>query len=340
MPSRRRLCDLAGLAQQGRIALAVTLRRRHVLTGALLPLPALAQASWPRRPIRLIVPYPPGGNADLLGRLVAASLGTSLSQSVVVDNKAGAGGTTGAAEAARAEADGYTLLLGDIATHAIGPAINPTVTYDPLRDFEAVARLTSVSLPLVVPASSPHRTLADLLAAGRRGRGLTFASAGIGTPQHLAFAQLANMTGIQAEHVPYRGSAPAVTDLTAGRVDAMIDGTVVPQVRDGTLRALAITGDRRGTQLPDVPTVAEAGVPGYVFASWHGVFAPARTPEAVVARVNAEVNRALEDAAIRDRLISLGIEPRPGTPAAFRAHVEQQVGAMRELVRISGARAD
>ncbi len=314
--------------------------RRSLLATALLPWPALAQAPWPRRPLRLIVPYPPGGNSDLLGRLVAASLATRLGQSVVVDNKPGAGGTTGAAEAARAEPDGHTLLLGDIATHAIAPALNPTVTYDSLRDFEPVARLTSVPLLLVVPASSPHRTLADLLIAGRSRQGLTFASAGIGTPQHLAFARLAAMAGLQAEHVPYRGSAPAVTDLAAGRVDAMIDGTVVPQVRDGTLRALGITGDRRGAQLPEVPTIAEAGVAGYAFASWHGVFAPARTSEAVVAQLNAEVNRALEEPAVRDRLLSLGIEPRPDTPAGFRAHVTEQAAAMRELVRATGARAD
>ncbi len=317
------------------------LSRRHLLAAtALLPAAATAQPAWLRRPLRLIVPYPPGGNADLLGRLVAAPLAARLGQSVVVDNRPGAGGSTGAAEAARAEADGHTLLLGDIATHAIGPALNPTVTYDPLRDFEAVARLTSVPLLLVVPAASPHRTLAELLVAGRGGRGLTYASAGIGTPQHLAFARLAAMAGFEAQHVPYRGSAPAVTDLTAGRVDAMIDGTVVPQVRDGTLRALAITGERRSAQLPGVPTAAEAGLPGYAFASWHGIFTPARTPEAAVTAVNAEVNRALEDTAIRDRLLGLGIEPRPGTPAAFRAHVAEQAATMRDLIRASGAKAD
>jgi tripartite-type tricarboxylate transporter receptor subunit TctC len=316
------------------------LPRRSLLAAALLPWPALAQPAWPRRALRLIVPYPPGGNSDLLGRLVAGSLSTRLGQSVVVDNKAGAGGTTGAAEAARAEPDGHTLLLGDIATHAIAPALNPTVTYDPLRDFEPVARLTSVPLLLVVPGSSPHRTLSDLLATGRSRRALTYASAGIGTPQHLAFARLAAMAGLQAEHVPYRGSAPAVADLAAGRVDAMIDGTVVPQVRDGTLRALGITGERRGTQLPDVPTVAEAGVAGYAFASWHGVFAPARTPGAVIAQLNAEVNRALEESAIRGRLLSLGIEPRPAAPAEFRAHVSEQAAVMRDLVRATGAKAD
>jgi tripartite-type tricarboxylate transporter receptor subunit TctC len=286
------------------------------------------------------VPYPPGGNSDLLGRLIAGSLSAHLGQPVVVDNKAGAGGTTGAAEAARAQPDGHTLLLGDIATHAIAPALNPTVTYDPLRDFEPVARLTSVPLLLVVPASAPHRTLADLVAAGRSRQGLTYASAGIGTPQHLAFARLAAMAGLQAEHVPYRGSAPAVTDLAAGRVDAMIDGTVVPQVRDGALRALGITGERRGTQMPEVPTISEAGVPGYAFASWHGVFVPARTPEAVVAQLNAAVNRALEEPAIHDRLLGLGIEPRPATAEAFRAHVAEQATAMRELVRATGARAE
>ena len=316
------------------------LSRRTLLAAALLPWPAVAQTAWPRRSIRLIVPYPPGGNSDLLGRLIAGSVSTRLGQSVVVDNKPGAGGTTGAAEAARAEADGHSLLLGDIATHAIAPALNPNVTYDPLRDFEPVARLTTVPLLLVVPAASPHRTLAELLAAGRGRGGLTYASAGIGTPQHLAFARLAAMAGLQAEHVPYRGSAPAVTDLAAGRVDAMIDGTVMPQVRDGSLRALAITGEQRGAQLPEVPTVAEAGVPGYAFASWHGVFAPARTPDAVVAQLNAEVNRALTDPAIRDRLLALGIEPRTGTPAEFRAHVTEQAVAMRDLVRAAGAKAE
>jgi tripartite-type tricarboxylate transporter receptor subunit TctC len=315
-------------------------RRGLLAAGLMLPAVAHAQPAWPRRAVRVIVPYTPGGNADLLGRLVTAALGARLGQSFVVDNKPGAGGTTGAAEAARAEPDGYTLLLGDIATHAIGPALNPTVAYDPLRDFEAVARLTSVPLLLVVPSASPHRTLADLITAGKGGRGVSYASAGIGTPQHLAFARLAAMAGMTAEHVPYRGSAPAVTDLVAGRVDAMIDGTVVPQVRDGSLRALGTTGEQRAAILPEVPTVAEAGLPGYAFASWHGIFAPARAPEAVVAIVNAEVNRALADAATRDRLLGLGIEPRPGTPDAFRAFVADQAAAMRDLVRASGAKAD
>jgi tripartite-type tricarboxylate transporter receptor subunit TctC len=315
--------------------------RRHLLAaGLMLPAIARAQPAWPRRSVRVIVPYTPGGNADLLGRLVTAALTARLGQSFVVDNKPGAGGTTGAAEAVRAEPDGYTFLLGDIATHAIGPALNPTVAYDPLRDFEAAARLTSVPLLLVVPAGSPHRTLADLVAAGKSGRGVTYASAGIGTPQHLAFARLSAMAGMTAEHVPYRGSAPAVTDLVAGRVDAMIDGTVVPQVRDGSLRALGTTGEQRAAILPEVPTVAEAGLPGYAFASWHGIFAPARTPEAVVAVVNAEVNRLLADAATRERLLGLGIEPRPGTPGAFRALVAEQATAMRELIRASGAKAE
>jgi tripartite-type tricarboxylate transporter receptor subunit TctC len=311
-------------------------RRRHLLAASLLPLPALAQ---PTRSMRLVVPYPPGGNSDLLGRLVATSLTQRLGQAVVVENKPGAGGTIGAAEVGRAAPDGATLLLGDIATHAIAPAVNPNVTYDPVRDFAAVARLTAVPLLLVVPAASPHRTLADLLAAGRGGRSVTYASAGVGTPQHLAFALLASRAGMQAEHIPYSGSAPAVTDLLAGRVDALIDGTVANQVRQGGLRALAITGDRRGVVFPEVPTIAEAGVAGYVFASWHGVFAPAGTPAAATARLNAEVNATMAEAAVRERLASLGIEPRTGTPESFAAHVAEQATSMRELVRLAGARA-
>jgi len=317
-------------------------RRRHLLAASLSPLPALAlpALAQPARPLRLVVPYPPGGNSDLLGRLVATSLAQRLGQSVVVDNRPGAGGTIGAAEVARAAPDGATLLLGDIATHAIAPAVNPTVAYDPVRDFAAVARLTSVPLLLVVPAASPHRTLADLLAAGRGGRPITYASAGIGTPQHLAFALLAARAGIQAEHVPYGGSAPAVTDLLAGRIDAFIDGTVANHVRQGALRALAITGDRRGVVFPDVPTIAEAGVAGYAFASWHGVFAPAASPAAVIARLNEGINATMAEAPVRERLASLGIEPRTGTPESFAAHVAEQAASMRELVRLAGARAN
>jgi tripartite-type tricarboxylate transporter receptor subunit TctC len=301
----------------------------------------MAQPAWPARTIRLVVPYPAGGNVDLLGRLIGPKLSEALGQSVIIDNKPGAGGAIGAGEVARAEPDGHTLLIGDIATHAINPAVNDNLAYRPLESFVPVVRLTSVSLLLVVNPKHEAKSVAELIAFAKGNPGkLDYASAGAGTPQQLAFEYLKSLTGIQAVHVPYKGSAPAINDLIGGHVSAMIDGTAVPFVRDGALRGLAVTGPQRSQALPDVPTMSEAGVPGYAFASWHGLFAPAGTPGTVVSRLNAEVNKIIADPAVRERLAGLNIDLVGGPPNEFEAFIRTEADKIRELVRLSGAKAN
>lgn len=302
---------------------------------------ATAQTAWPSKTMRIVVPYPAGGNVDLLGRLIGPKLSEALGQTIVIDNKPGAAGAIGATDAARSEPDGHTLLIGDIATHAITPALQDKLPYNPLTDFTPVMRLTSVSLLLVINPKNPAKDLAALLADAKANpEKVTYASAGVGTPQQLAFELLKEKTGIKATHVPYRGSAPAINDVIAGHVTAMIDGTAVPMAREGTLRALAVTGAKRSAAMPDVPTVAEAGVPGYEFASWHGVFAPAGTPPAVVERLNAELNKIVADPTVRERMAALNIELVGGTSAAFGDFIKAESGKIAELVRISGAKAN
>ena len=308
---------------------------------ALFSASATAQTAWPSKTMRIVVPYPAGGNVDLLGRLIGPKLSEALGQPIVIDNKPGAAGAIGATDAARSEPDGHTLLIGDIATHAITPALQDKLPYNPLTDFTPVMRLTSVSLLLVINPKNPAKDLAALLADAKANpEKVTYASAGVGTPQQLAFELLKEKTGIKATHVPYRGSAPAINDVIAGHVTAMIDGTAVPMAREGTLRALAVTGAKRSAAMPDVPTVAEAGVPGYEFASWHGVFVPAGTPPAVVERLNAELNKIVADPAVRERMAALNIELVGGTSAAFGDFIKAESGKIAELVRISGAKAN
>ncbi|KUL94651.1 hypothetical protein DK26_17240 [Bosea sp. WAO] len=312
-----------------------------VITPALFSASAKAQTAWPSKTMRIVVPYPAGGNVDLLGRLIGPKLSEALGQPIVIDNKPGAAGAIGATDAARSEPDGHTLLIGDIATHAITPALQDKLPYNPLTDFTPVMRLTSVSLLLVINPKNPAKDLAALLADAKANpEKVTYASAGVGTPQQLAFELLKEKTGIKATHVPYRGSAPAINDVIAGHVTAMIDGTAVPMAREGTLRALAVTGAKRSAAMPDVPTVAEAGVPGYEFASWHGVFVPAGTPPAVVERLNAELNKIVADPTVRERMAALNIELVGGTSAAFGDFIKAETGKIAELVRISGAKAN
>jgi len=301
---------------------------------------ASAQTTWPTKPIRFVVPYPAGGNADLLARLVSQRLNEALGQPVIVDNKGGAGGAIGAADAGRSEPDGYTLLLGDIATHAINPAISDKLIYKP-ENFIPVVRLTSVSLLLVVPPKFEAKTLGDLIKIAKAQPGvLNFASSGTGSAQHLAFEYFKSKAGIDMVHVPYKGSAPAMNDLLGGQVSAMIDGTAVPHVKDGLLRALAVTSSKRSSALPDVPTMQEAGVPGYEFVSWHGIFVPAGTPAAIVERLNVEVNKIVKDPTARERMAALNIDLVGGTSEEFAAFIRVEASKMRDVAKAAGARVN
>ncbi|MXP62122.1 tripartite tricarboxylate transporter substrate binding protein [Roseomonas sp. M0104] len=303
-------------------------------------LPGRAMAAWPDHPVTAIVPYPPGGNNDILARLLSPAVERALGQTLIIENRGGGGGTIGATAAARAEPDGYTLAFLDIGTLAIAPFLFARLSYQP-ESFEPLIRLTEVPLTVGVPAGSPYRTLQDLLAAAKaKPNGITYASPGNGTAGHLAAQMLVSLSGARMVHVPYRGSGPAVTELTAGRVDLLIDGTLLPAVQQGQLRALATTGPHRSPFLPDVPTVAEAALPAYSFLSWHGVAAPKGTPAPVLARLNAAFDAALRDPMVVERAKQLGLPLKGGTAAEFAAFASEERKKMEKLVQESGARVE
>lgn len=305
---------------------------------ALAPTKAIAQA-FPTQPIKLISPWPPGGSNDTFSRLIAARLATAFGQNVLVENRPGATGTIGVGQVARAPADGYTIVMGSSPTHATAAAIYPTLTYDPVRDFTGVTMVGTVSNVLVVHPSVPARTVQELIALARQAPGtLTFSSSGNGSSQHLSGEMFKVMTGVDMLHVPYKGAAPAVADILAGHVKLGFHNMpdVVPHLKSGALRAIAVTAARRVAALPDVPTIAESGVPGYAAEVWFGVFAPAATPRPVVDRLHDEISKALTDPEIRGRLQALGNEVSGIGPDAFNAYVRTEVTRWAEIVRKAG----
>ena len=321
-------------------------RRTLLLLGALAAFAepaAQAQGSGGGKPLRLIVPFTPGGSTDILARTLAPRLGTALGQTVVIDNKPGAGGSLGAAEAARAEPDGNTLLMGHIGTLAVNPALYPKLGYDPVKSFAPVAWVARVPNVLVVPASSPAKTFEEFiaLAKSRPGR-LTYSSGGNGSAAHIAFEYLKLKAGLFVTHVPYRGTAPSVNDLIAGQVDATFTGApaVLPHVKSGRLRALAVSGRERIAALPDVPTVAESGLAGFEADQWYGLVAPAGTPAARVAQLNAEINKALALPEVARQIAVEGAVPTPDTPAAFGALIARELPRWAEVVKAGNMKAD
>lgn len=310
---------------------------------SLLPGGVAAQdgAAWPQQQITIVVPFAPGGNTDLIARAIAQPLGEKLGQTVIVDNRPGAGGTIGTAEVAAAEPDGYTMQIGDISTHGISPVLYPSLSYDPIADFQPLIQITTVPLLLVVNPQVPVESVEELVAFARsEPDGLIYASSGIGSPQHLAFEYFRSAADFEATHIPYNGAAPAQTDLIGGHVQAMIDGTAVPAVQDGSLRALAITGTERSAVLPDVPTMQEEGLTDFEFASWHGILFPAGVPEEIVQRTNDAINEILEDETIRERFAALNINLAGGSPEDFASLIVAESEKMRELVELSGATPD
>lgn len=299
---------------------------------------------WPTKPLRLVVPYPPGGPVDVSARLIGAKLGEGLGQPVVVDNRPGAGGNIGADHVAKSPPDGYTLLMGAIATHAINPSLYPNFPYDPIADFRHVAMVVQVPNILVVHPEVPARDVKALIALAKERPGrLDFASGSTGSTGHLAGELFKQMTGTFMVHIPYRGAAPAVADLLGGRVHLMFDNlaSALPNLRSGKVRALAVTTVRRSESLPDVPTLHEAGLKGFDLSTWWGVMAPAKVPEAVIERLAAELARAMEASEVADRLRAMGAEPTAiRTPAQFTAFVERERKTYAEVVKRSGARVD
>jgi tripartite-type tricarboxylate transporter receptor subunit TctC len=309
----------------------------------LLPAASFAQA-WPSRPIHLIVPYAAGGPVDLSARLLSAKLQEALGQPVVVENRPGAGGNIGAELVARSAPDGYTLVMGAIATHAINPALYPKLSYDPVRDFSHVALIVQVPNVLVVNNDVPARGVSQLVELLKKNPGkLDFASGSTGSTGHLAGELFKQMTGTYMVHIPYKGSSPAVTDLLAGRVQLMFDNlaSALPNIKAGKVRALAVTTGKRSQFIPELPTLAESGLPGFDLTTWWGVMAPAGTPDVVVDRLAVEIAKAMELPDIKERFAAMGSEaPTVHSPREFTAFVEKELKIYSQLVKRSGATID
>lgn len=318
--------------------------RRHILlAAALVASPLVAWAAFPDKPVRLVVPFPAGGAADLMARGLAQHLGEQLGQQVVIDNRGGAGGTVACEIVARAPADGYTLLFGTMGTQAINPALYPKLRYDPLKDFAPVALTHITPRVLVVGPSVKARTVTELVAAAKAKPGqLTYGSSGNGSSSHLSGALFESMAGVDLVHIPYKGSAPLLTDLLAGRVDATFDSFTVYEehIKSGRVHALAVTSRTRMAALPGVPTLAEAGLPGYEVSNWLGVLAPAGTAKEVVTALHAAVTRAMADPGMRRQLTGLGIEPAASTPEEFAVLIRSEIPKWARIVKASGAKVE
>ena len=302
-----------------------------------------AFAQYPDKPLRLVVPFPPGGPTDLIARVIAVGMAADLGQQVIIDNKGGAGGNVGTEMVAKSKPDGYTLLFGTAATHGINVSLYNQLPYDPLKDFELVALAGLVPMVLLVSPEQP-RTLPELIAKLKAEKGKSsYASSGNGTTNHLAGELFKTRAGVEATHVPYRGSGPALQDLMGGRVTFMFDsfGTSLEQIKAGKLYAVVIMADKRSQARPDVPTTAEAGLRDFVGGTWNVVAAPAGTPKEIVDRLSVAINKALASETVADRLRQLGIEAvTDSTPASTRAFVSAEIAKWREVVRAAGAKVD
>ncbi len=317
--------------------------RRAAITGALLPFAARAQApEWPSRPVRFIVPYPPGGPTDIMGRIVAQAVQGPLGQPFVVENRAGANGLIGSEQAARAAPDGSTFLV-NASAHVIVPHLTPNMPIDVLADFAPVTNIAAVPLWLVVNPALPVRSVAEFIAYARANPGkIAYASSSQGGAPHLAGELFKLMTGTDLVHVPYRGSGPAGQDLIAGTVQAMFDSVPASAgaVRDGRLRALGVTTKSRIAPFPDLPTIAEAGVPGYEIATWYGIWAPARTAPAIIARLQQAVASAARNPETRARFDALGAEPVADSPEDYARFVRTEYDRWGKLVRDARIKLD
>lgn len=323
-------------------------RRTFVLAAAaaavsLAPFAASAQAQFPAKPITIIVPFSAGGTTDILARVIGQYMGRDLGQTVVVDNRAGAGGNIGGQAAARAPADGYTLFMGTVGTHAINQSLYRKMPFDPIKDFAPLSRVAMVPNLLVANPSQPFKSVKEMIAFAKANPGkINFGSSGNGSSIHLSGELFKQMAGVDMQHVPYRGSAPAVSDLLGGQISVMFDNmpSAIPHVKGGKLRALAVTTAKRSPALPDVPTIAEAGVPGYEATSWFGLLAPAGTPAPVVAKLNASILKALADPEVKKKLAEQGAEPHGEKPEQFAAFIESETVKWGKVVKESGASLD
>ena len=314
---------------------------------AALPAAVRAQSNWPKgKVISYLVPFATGGTTDTLGRLIAQQLGPVLGTTGVVENKAGAGGSLGSEVAARAQPDGYTILGGTISSHAINVSLYPKLGYDPIKSFTPITLIGTNPLVLVVAANSPYKSLKDVLDASKKKQGgLSSASAGTGTSQHLALEMLAWKSGVKFTHVPYKGSGPAIQDVMGGQVDMMFDTTVVaaPHIQSGKLRALAVTSKQRLDAFKDVPTVAESGIAGladFEVTSWQAIFAPHGTPDAIVQRLHQEIGKIIATPDMQGRLKSMGMEPSTMTTAQVADFQKAEVAKWATVIKEANVKVD
>ncbi|MCC7272296.1 MAG: tripartite tricarboxylate transporter substrate binding protein [Alphaproteobacteria bacterium] len=299
--------------------------------------------TYPTRPVRLVVPFPAGSTTDLVGRILAAKLGPALGEQVLVDNRGGGGGTIGTEQVARSAPDGYTLLMGTIGTHSINPALYRKISYDAIKDFAPIAQFGTAPNVLVVNPAVPARTLKELIEYARTHPGeVNYGSSGNGTSNHLAGTLLAAREKLDMVHVPYRGGAQAIEGLLRGDLKFMFYHylPLLPYVEDGKLRALAITGAERATALPDVPTMAQAGLDDFVVSAWFGVYAPAGTPAPIVARLHKEITGIIRSPEMRQSLLKQGIDPVTGTPEELTALMRSELARWARVVEIAGAKVD
>lgn len=321
------------------------INRRSLLAASALSLvlPAGAQAKYPSKPITIVVPFPAGGTTDILGRLIGQRLATRLGATVVVDNKAGAGGGVGTAQVARAPADGHTLLMGTIGTHSINQFLYKKLAYDPFKDFAPIGLVALVPNVLAVHPSQPFKTVKEMIAFAKANPGkLTYASAGNGTSIHLSGAMFSQLAQVDMVHVPYRGSAPAIADLLGGQTATMFDNlpSAMPHIKSGALRALAVTSSKRFATLPNVPTIAESGLPGYDASSWFGLWAPAGTPSEIVTQLNSEVQKILTQPDVKQIMLDQGAEAAPGTPAQFDSFIRSEAEKWSKVVKAANVQLD
>ncbi len=315
---------------------------RAVALGLLCAASLVSAADFPSKPVRLILGFPPGGATDLVARAMQPRMSAGLGQQLVIDNRPGANGIISCELVARADPDGHTLLFGHIGSLVISPAIQK-VPYDPLKDFAAVGQSVQLQNILITHPSLAASTAKEFIALAKAKPGqINYASSGIGSPGHLAAVLFESMAKIQITHIPYKGGGPAITDLLAGQVPAFfaVISTGVPHVQAGKVRGIAVTGSRRAEAVPDVPTLAEGGVPGYAATNWYGLLAPARTPVAVINRINREMTATLKAPEVAEALKSRGIDAAPNSPAEFAAFIRAESAKWRPIVLQSGIKSD
>jgi tripartite-type tricarboxylate transporter receptor subunit TctC len=324
------------------MSMGVLTRRAAVGMVAAAPFAAKAQGAWPSQVIRIVVPFTPGGSTDLLARVIGQKLEPVLKQSIIIENKPGAGGSIAAGGVARGDADGHTFLMGHIGTLAFNPSLYPTLPYDPVKDFAPVALVASVPNILTVHPDLPVKSFAEFLAHARANPGkLNFGSGGVGSAAHVAGAYLGFAGGFSAVHVPYRGTGPMINDLVAGAIQFTLTGgpAVLPLAASGKLRTLAVSSLTRVPFAPDLPTIAESGLPKFDAVQWYGLVAPVRTPEAIVRRLNSEINALMDSPEIARNLQSDGAIAIKTTPEAFAAHIKAEIAVWRDVIGRAGIKA-